>query len=287
MTIGFFGTGLMGEPMALNLLNAGYKLNIYNRTEEKMKAFVSKEAEIFTDSAEAIKNSDVLISMLSDYEAINSVFNRNFDFSGKTMIQMSTVAPEENAELARFFTSCGCEFLEAPVLGSIPQVKSKELIVIVSGSEKYYTEFLPLFKAFGKKIVYMQDYGKASAAKLALNQLIATETTAFSMSLGFIREYGVDTEKFMEILRNSALYAPTFDKKLDRMLERNFAEPNFPLKHLLKDVNLMIDSFSAKGINTETLLGVKKVIEEGLSLGHSEDDYSSLYNSIHRKQELN
>ncbi len=283
MKIGFFGTGLMGEPMAKRLLTAGFSVNVYNRTIEKTNKLADDGAMVFQNAAAAADKSDILISMLSSYGAIREVFDRSLNYKGKTFIQMSTVSPEENIELAGFFNVAGCKFIEAPVLGSIPQIKSGSLIVMVSGSQNDYDNYLSLLKNFGEKVIYFGEYGKASAAKLALNQLIASLTASFSMSLGYAREYGVDLEKFMNILRESALYAPTFDKKLDRMLERNFDSPNFPLKHLLKDVNLMINSFSEKGINIDILFGVKNIIEDGLSRGLSEADYSSLYNSVHKE----
>ncbi len=285
MKVGFFGTGLMGEPMAMRLIAAGYNVGVYNRTIEKTKNLEENSAVVFNNPLDLVEHSDLLICMLSDYSAIENVFLQipPEKYSGKTILQMSTISPDENLSLAKFFGDAGCNFIEAPVLGSIPQVKSGELIVMVSSSKELFEEYADVFKTFGKKIILIGDYGKASALKLALNQLIATLTTAFSMSLGFVRENGVEVEQFMDILRNSALYAPTFDKKLDRMLERKFDEPNFPLKHLLKDVNLIIDSFAKSNIDTNTLEGVRKVIEKGITAGHTWDDYSSLYNAVHNK----
>jgi 3-hydroxyisobutyrate dehydrogenase len=127
----------------------------------------------------------------------------------------------------------------------------------------------------------MGNVGKATAAKLAVNQLIASLTSAFAMSLGYLRESGVNVNRFMEILRNSALYAPTFDKKLKRMLTRNFNNPNFPVKHLLKDVDLMLTEFAKKGINIDTLEGVKKILLKNLDRNEAEMDYSALYNAVH------
>ena len=101
------------------------------------------------------------------------------------------------------------------------------------------------------------------------------------MSLGYLRERNVDVDKFMDILRGSALYAPTFDKKLSNYLDRDFENPNFPLKHLLKDVRLMISQFEQEGINTLPLEGVETIVQKGLEEKLSDKDYSSLYNVVH------
>jgi 3-hydroxyisobutyrate dehydrogenase len=127
----------------------------------------------------------------------------------------------------------------------------------------------------------MGNVGKAAAAKLAFNQLIASLTTSFAMSLGYLRESGVNVKRFMEILRISALYAPTFDKKLNRMVNRNFVKPNFPVKHLLKDVDLMLGEFGKKGINIDPLEGVKKILLKAIADGEADMDYSALYNAVH------
>ena len=141
---------------------------------------------------------------------------------------------------------------------------------------------IPL-KTFGDKVIMFSAVGRASAAKLALNQLIASLTTAFSMSLGYLREKQVDIDKFMEILRDSALYAAAFDKKFTRMIQRDFSNPNFPVKHLLKDVDLMLRDFGDAGINIAALEGVKKILLKAMENGDADMDYSALYNAINPK----
>ena len=129
---------------------------------------------------------------------------------------------------------------------------------------------------------YIGEVGTASALKLALNQLIAALTSGFALSLGLVERQGVDVEKFMEILRDSALYAPTFDKKLERMRQRNFENPNFPTKHLLKDVDLFLSQAEDNGLNTEGLKGIRDIIQQTIELGLSDSDYSALFSAINQ-----
>ena len=223
--------------------------------------------------------------MLSDFYALSeSMFpNKKIDYTGKTVLQMSTIAPGENVILAERVVKNGGDYIEAPVLGSIPQIKAGELITIFGGTEEQFAKWGDFFKVFGEKVIYTGKLGSASSVKLALNHLIASLTAAFSLSLGYLREQNIDHNIFMDILRGSALYAPTFDKKLNNMLDGNFSNPNFPLKHMLKDVKLMLHEFGHSGLNTPQLEGVEEIIKNALEQGLGEKDYSSLYKGVHEK----
>jgi 3-hydroxyisobutyrate dehydrogenase len=122
--------------------------------------------------------------------------------------------------------------------------------------------------------------GQASALKLALNQLIASLTAAFSLSLGFVQRKGIKVELFMKILRESALYAPTFDKKLQRMLERDYSNPNFPTRHLAKDIDLFLSEAKEMNLQSAGLEGLDRVVKMTLDDGLSDMDYSALFNTI-------
>lgn len=284
MKISLIGTGYMGAPMAEQLIEAGNKLGVYNRTYKKAEPLGDKGAEVFDKFIDAIEFSDTLIFMLSDFFAINALL-KDVDLSAvkdKTVIQMSTIAPDESSALQTRIENAGGEYFEAPVLGSIPQIKSKSLIVLVGSTKDQFDKYKDLFHAFSGDVRHIGEVTKAAAIKLALNQLIVGITSVFSMSLGFVRESNIDVEQFMDIVRNSALYAPTYDKKLENYLSGDFSNPNFPLKHLLKDLNLMIDAFLDKQINIETLKGIHKVLEDGINEGLGELDYSSLYKVIHK-----
>jgi 3-hydroxyisobutyrate dehydrogenase len=279
--IAFIGTGLLGYPMAERLLKNGYNLIVYNRTTEKAVPLKKLGANIAKSSYEAIINSDLVITVLTTYEAnVETLLNEEINYAGKTVIQMGTIGTNENVALMEKITKLGGDYIEAPVLGSIPQIKSGTLITLVGCDESLYPKWLPLLKTFGETVVHFGEVGKASAAKLAYNQLIATLTAAFSMSLGYVLAGGVDVEKFMEILRESALYSPTFDKKLPKMLSGDFTNPNFPLKHLLKDVEIIQRDFAGKNIDTKILEAITEILKRGTTRGDANLDYSAIFNSI-------
>jgi 3-hydroxyisobutyrate dehydrogenase len=281
--VGFIGTGLMGEPMAQRLLNAKLSVVAYNRTPSKLEPLRASGAEIANSPEEAIASSDCVILMLSNAAAIREVLLSEAslrELSGRTIIQMSTIAPTESRGIGEAIVAAGGDYLEAPVLGSIPQVKSGELQVMVGASPEQFQKWSEFLKHFGPEPILIGPVGSAAAMKLALNQLIASLTTAFALSLGFVQQQDVDVEQFMQILRQSALYAPTFDKKLQRMLDGNYADPNFPTKHLLKDTNLFLKEAESVNLNVSSLEGVRQILEMAQQIGLAEADYSALFAAI-------
>ncbi|MGD9900569.1 MAG: NAD(P)-dependent oxidoreductase [Calditrichaceae bacterium] len=283
MKFAMVGTGLMGYPMAQRLLSSGYELTVFNRTAEKSASLQKQGARIANDPMEVVLNSDVIILMLADFNAVNeTMLSANIQslLAGKTIIQMGTIAPDESQLLLERFSNHGAEYLEAPVLGSIQQVKAGELFILAGATEKQFEEYESLFKIFGSTVYHIGEVGKASALKLALNQLIASLTASFSLSLGLVQNSGVDPDLFMRVLRKSVLYAPTFDKKLDNMKNRNFDPPNFPVKHLLKDIELILKSSVKAGLNTAHLNGVREILVKTVEAGMEEKDYSALYNAV-------
>jgi 3-hydroxyisobutyrate dehydrogenase len=124
------------------------------------------------------------------------------------------------------------------------------------------------------------EVGKAAALKLALNQMIAALTTGFAQSLAYLQRQGVATEQFMDILRSSALYAPTFDKKLARMVDRQYANPNFPTKHLAKDLTLFADSAQTVGLKMDGVQGVQEIVRQAIAMGWADGDYAALYEAV-------
>ena len=288
MKVGLIGTGLMGQPMAIRLLNAGLTVTVYNRTASKLQSLKEAGAIAASTPRSVLESSEYIILMLTDAQAINQVLfvskpvdqNQTDLLKNKLIIQMATIAPDQSKAISDRIIAAGGSYLEAPVLGSIPQVKTGELIVMCGGSSQNFEQCLPLLQNFSQEPILVGEVGAASAMKLALNQLIAGLTSSFALALGFVKKQNVDVEQFMQILRDSALYAPTFDKKLTRMSDRNFANPNFPTKHLLKDTNLFLEQAQSIGLATDNLTGIQAIIQQAIALGLENDDYSAIYQAI-------
>lgn len=282
MKLALLGTGLLGGPMAEQLIKSGYDMTVYNRTIEKTEPLQKSGAGVAKTPREAIESAECSILMLADAAAIKETLfssSDQIDFGNKTIIQMGTILPQESLEFRERISSAGGNYLEAPVLGSVPQAKERKLIVMVGGTNDQFKQWQDLFKNLGP-VHFVGEVGKAAALKLAMNQLIASLTTAFALSLGIVQRNDIDVDLFMEIVRNSAVYSPTFEKKLPRMMKRDFSDPNFPTKHLLKDVNLILNESERLGLATPSVEAIIRIIKMALDKGNVETDYSSIYNAI-------
>lgn len=276
--LAWLGTGLMGRPIAERLVAKGYSVWVWDRTPAKVQALQEQGAQPTAAPAEAVAQSQITFAMLSDFAATWEVL-RGTSLSGKTLVQMATIAPSESQKLADWVARAGGAYLEAPVLGSIPEAKAGTLLLMVGGEESVYLQLYPILECLGQ-VHYLGEIGKASALKLALNQLIASLTAAFATSLAFVQEHQVAVDSFMEVLRKSALYAPTFDKKLGRMLTHDYQNPNFPTEHLIKDIDLFRQE--AKATDTRILEAVRDLYTRALAT-HAREDYSCVFEAVFPK----
>ncbi len=281
MTTAILGTGLMGSAAALRLHEQGEDVIAWNRDEQKARGRLQPQVTVIGDLHDAVNQAATLLLFLSDVMAIEDVLLPlpPETLAGKTIIQMGTISPNESRDLLFKIEAAGSQYLEAPVLGSIPEARSGSLLLMVGANSRQFEQQLPLLSLLGKPRL-IGPVGKAAAVKLAMNQMIAGLTASFALSLNFVLAEGADVAQFMEILRESALYAPTFDKKLDKMLSASYDNPNFPLKHLYKDVELFLSAASEHQLNTAMLKGVEKILTDALKQGRGEEDYSALRESI-------
>ncbi|MEW8299347.1 MAG: NAD(P)-dependent oxidoreductase [Candidatus Thiodiazotropha sp.] len=283
MKVALLGLGLMGLPIAHRLVHCGHDVVAWNRSRERLQTARDEGLSVASSLPDAVAAGEVLILTLSDAAAIDEVL---FDSSvtplieGKTVLQMGTISPDESRDLGIRVAAAGGDYLETPVLGSIPEAKAGELIIMAAGSETAYHQTLLMLRGLGKEVEHLGPAGKGAAVKLAMNQLIVSLTAGFSQSLGLIRAQGVEVEQFMRLLRQSALYAPTFDKKLKKFMEHDYSNPNFPLRHLIKDLALFQQVAESSGINGAIAKATLKVLHSGQEAGYGDEDYSSLYEAI-------
>ncbi len=283
MKIAVLGTGLMGKPIAERLRSAGHSVAVYNRTQHKAEGLRDQGIAVAERPEEAIQTAEVVLLLLADAAAIRDVLlgeTARKLLAGRSVVQMGTIGPRESCALGDEISDAGGEYLEAPALGSIAEVRAGTLYVLVGGTEDQYARRLDLFRCLSQAPRLVGPVGKAAALKLALNQLIAAETAAFSLSLGLVQREGVPVDTFMDVLRQSALYAPTFEKKLPRLLGRDFTNPNFSTRHLLKDVDLFLEEATDLGLDAGSLAGVRPLLEKTIAQGLGEADYSALYMAV-------
>lgn len=273
--------------MALTLQRAGHRVMAYNRSAEKLASLAEQGIQIGQVPAAVLEGCAVTILMLADAAAIaDTLFTPEAAaaLANRTVIQMGTIAPEHSRLLMARVQAAQGDYLEAPVLGSIPQARDGSLIVMVGSTPEQYEQWQPLLQHLGTQVEYLGPVGAGAAVKLAMNQLIGSLTTAFALSLALVQREGINVEAFMGIVRGSALYAPTFDKKLSRMGDRNFANPNFPTKHLLKDMKLFSEAAVSAGLTPALADTVAEVVAQAIAQGLADQDYSSLYAAINPEQ---
>lgn len=281
MKIAVLGTGLMGAPMAQNLHQQGHQIAVWNRSREKLDALTAQGLIASQTAADAVQHAELIVTMLTDIDAIQSVLNSIPDtlWAGKTLLQSSTITAEQSRDLQKCMEQKKAQYFECPVLGSIPQAATGSLILICAGPEPVYQSLQAILKLIGSETHYMgPDCGQAAAAKLALNQLIPSLIAMFGLSLHYIQAQGIEPENWMKILRSSALYAPSYDKKLQRLLDNDFTHPNFPVKHMLKDVQLFLDT--AQTLDTRMLDALKGLLQKNIDQGLAEADYSAVGNAV-------
>jgi len=286
MNIALLGTGLMGQALVEHLLAESQSVTVYNRTTEKVADLEQNGALVADTAQEALLNNDICILMLSDAVAIHAVLDsiEKEAFKDKLIIQMGTIAPSESRSIQHYISERQGRYLECPVLGSLPEAGSGKLILMAGGSEEDYNLAFPLLEIMGKNPRHIGDIGQGATVKLAMNQLIAGLTSSFALSLALVEKEGIETEQFMSIVRDSALYAPTFDKKLDRMLSRDFTRPNFPTKHLAKDTRLFLSVAQELNLETCALEGISQLLDNTLAQGLADTDYSAIMAGITKGQ---
>jgi 3-hydroxyisobutyrate dehydrogenase len=306
MKVSLIGTGLMGFAMAERLLERGHELTVWNRTRAKAEPLGRRGAALAGSAAAALAASPATLLMLADGPAIRAALaqgaaaaadapaapgaagvsaapaapsGRLPDLAGRTVVQAGTIGSAASLALQRDVLAAGGDYFEAPVLGSTPQARQGRLHVLVGASRAQFDAWGELLGDLGRPHL-VGAVGEAATFKLAYNQLIAALLAAFSVSLGLVRRKGLDVEVFMAVLRETAFYAPTFDAKLPRLCARDFAEPNFPTRHLLKDVELVLAEAGAAGLETATVDAVRAVVAQALAMGLGDADYSAIYQAI-------
>lgn len=287
MRVAVLGLGLMGQAAAGRLVAEGHTVTGWNRSAAGREAARAAGIDVAESVAGAVLAADTLLLLLSDAQAIESVlFSAEPPaLQGRLLIQMGTIAPTESRDLGARAAAAGADWLEAPVLGSIPEARSGSLIIMAGGDQAQFARALPVLQALGGSPQLIGPLGQGAAMKLAMNQLIASLTSGFAQSLGLVRAEGIEVAQFMALLRQSALYAPTFDKKLPKYLAHDYAQANFPLKHLLKDVRLFERVAQANGQDSSVLQAMAEVFERGAAAGYAEQDYSALYEAINPRHE--
>lgn len=283
MRVGVIGIGIIGREVVGRLNKSEVSVSVFNRTSERISDLDPKKLRICHSPNELIEANSYILLTLSDKEAIDDVLSdTELDLSNKTVIQMGTISPAQSQELQERVRIAGGQYVESPILGSRREIQQKSIILLVGCPRDLFDKVLEFLKIFGDNVNYIGEVGQASALKLAMNQIIAMHAVGMSLSLGIIQKSQIDPDVFMNILKTSALYAPMFDKKLSNWLSNEYSNPNFPTKHLLKDVDLIEHHAESIGLHTDVIAAVKSTVKKSVAQGYGDQDYSAVFKTINK-----
>ena len=279
-SVGFIGLGIMGEPMALNLVKAGYKVTVYNRTAEKAEPLKEVGAKVAPTPAEAARNADYVVSIVSDSAASEEVIMGKEGVlqtikPGAIIIDSATISPVVSRKLACATAGKKASFLDAPVTGSKHGAEKGELTFMIGGERETFDRAMPLLKVLGKKHVYCGSYGAGLSAKLAQNAIQSTMVEIFCEGFVLAVKSGVRPEVMMEIVQNSMARADLTDFKAPFIFKGDFT-PYFPLKWMHKDVTLAMEAAFARDVPMPVTAAVKEVYAAARAQGKGELDYAAI-----------
>jgi 3-hydroxyisobutyrate dehydrogenase len=276
-SLGFIGLGLMGAPMAMRLLSAGYPLNVYNRTKEKSMPLREKGARVCASPAEAAENAAIVFSMVTNDPALRSVATeiQSALQTGGIHIDCSTVSPALTSSLEKEYADSGRHFLHSPVLGSVPQATDGSLLLFVGGNDTAFAQAESMLNVLGQKIWRFPKAEQASNMKLVMNSFIAGMIATLSQALVFVQSSGIEGTTLLDVLNHSALNTPMYQTKGTSILNNNFS-PRFFLENLLKDTNLFRDAAQSFSVRTPVADAAKNLLDEAVSRGLGKEDYSAI-----------
>ncbi len=244
--VGFIGLGIMGRPMARNLLKAGYPLSVYNRSRPAVDELASLGAYPASSSAEVAARSDVVITMLPDSPDVRQVALGSGGIiegarEGMIYVDMSTISPKVTREIADILGGKGVKMLDAPVSGGDVGAREGTLSIMVGGTEEAFRECLPIFEVLGSNVVHVGGIGMGQTVKLCNQIICGLNILAVCEGLAFGAKAGVDLGKMLEVVSKGAARSWMLENLAPRMLEGNL-EPGFMVRLQQKDLRLALSA---------------------------------------------
>jgi 2-hydroxy-3-oxopropionate reductase len=284
MKIGFIGTGLMGFPMAKNLLDKSLDLNVFSRTIIKAKPLEKFGAKISNSLSEAVKNTDVVITMLTDDDAVEKVlsdqgFQENLK-KGSTVIDMSSIKPKIAIKYGNLLKDKGVNFLDAPVSGGTIGAEQATLAIMVGGDQKVFDQIKDVLKVMGNPTL-VGPIGSGQVSKLANQIIVGVTIGAVAEAITLCEKAGVDGNKFIEALAGGFADGKILQNHGKRMINKDFS-PKGKVSTHLKDMNNILEC--AGDFNTRLPISnlIKNMFKSLVENGNDNDDHSALYKEIER-----
>ncbi len=290
MTTGFFGLGVMGQPMALNLVRSGESLVVWNRSPEKCEPLRAAGARIASTPSAVFEEAKIVILMLANEAAIDDVLCRGTVafaqlVAGRTIVQMGTTAPEYSAALAQDVRRAGGAYVEAPVSGSRKPAENGELIAMVAGEHGAVERVSPLLKRMCRNVIPCGAVPNASLMKLAVNLFLITMVTGLCESVHFAQRYHLDMAAFRAVLDSGPMASAVSRGKLQKLMETDFSV-QAAIFDVFKNNRLIADAARNAAIASPLLDVCLQLFGETSDLGLANDDMIAVIRAIEARTHL-
>ncbi len=286
-TISYLGLGTMGSGMAANVLKAGYELTVWNRSTEKCEPFARKGARVAKTPADAARDVDLVMYMLSNDQAVEEVvFGAEGILSGikegQIAIDMSTVLPATSLREREAYAKRGVDFLDAPVFGSKNESAEAKLWIMAAGNKAVFEKVKPVLEHLGQTVHYFGKNGNATAMKLVGNLIVALEMEALAEGLVLAQKAGLDLNTAMEVVKVADFRSPLLVSNGQNILKRDFAT-SFALELMLKDAGLIEKFAKSLASPIPALRVAEKNLESAVALGFGQENASALIKALEKE----
>jgi 2-hydroxy-3-oxopropionate reductase len=284
--LGFIGLGIMGKPMARNLIEAGYELILHSRSRAPVDELSKEGAQAAANSKEVVARAEIIITMLPDSPDVELVYtggNGIFSTlkSGTLLIDMSTISPAVTRKLAIEAQRRGCDMLDAPVSGGEAGAISASLSIMVGGEAAAVERAMPIFESLGKNIVHVGGAGAGQVTKAANQMVVGTTIAIISEALVLAAKAGVDPAKVRQALLGGFAQSKILEAHGQKMLDRNF-KPGFRIRLHEKDMKIALASGFEYGVPLMVTGQVAQMMSAMNSTGHGDLDHSGLVELVER-----
>lgn len=286
--VAMFGFGEVGAAMALRLLSLGYTVNVWGRSPEKLNALKEAGAIVHETEVENIKSSQIIISVLPDPLSLQEVlFHKDWahELRGRTVLHFGSLNTSRSQAFMDAFQAHQSTYVEVAALGNRDQVQGGDWQLFVGAEKEDYDAVKELLSDLSKHVAYIGPVGAAVAIKLSLQQMTVSVLCAFSASISLVRESGGDVDLFMGFLRQSPVYAPMFDKALDILMNRDYAQSSKPGKHIEQDLKLFLEHAEELGLTTHHVESVRELVGLSVAKGMQEFDFEAVHDVINPPKE--
>ncbi|MGH1567695.1 MAG: NAD(P)-dependent oxidoreductase [Nitrosopumilus sp.] len=287
--IGLVGTGMLGNAVALHLLDLDFKVIAYNRTKEKTAQLQEKGATVVDSPKQVAENSELVIVVVKNADAVKQVsFEENGIVEGfheKLIVaDMSTIDPTESKNISKKFRDFNIDKLDIPVMGGPNVAITGDLVMMASGSKETFLKCEKVFNKIANKVFFLGESGIAHSVKLAMNLQITMLALSLSEGITLVKKSGVDPKIFLEILNSTYFKTGMSEKKAYKMIDGKY-DATFTLSNLKKDITTMTNSAKSLGIDLPMINKAEEVYENAIKEGLGDIDYTGIIEYIKKINE--